>query len=154
VATRVEATDQRTFSGAIYGVVSVAAVVVAWESDGDPWDLPGLILGYILILWLTHSYAHVAGSGIGGSWRVALRHELPVGAVGFPALAVASIGALMRWDDEPMSDVALIACAVTLVAIQTAVLRSATLSRRRVLMTVIYDLACAALIVFLHIVID
>src|SRR3982751_6662682 len=92
---------------AIYGLVSVAVVIVAWESDQGRWDLTLLIVGYLAVLWLTHSYARVVSAGPGGSWRQALSSELPVAVGGIPVLVVAVLGALVELDDEAMSTVAL-----------------------------------------------
>src|SRR3954467_1697663 len=127
MAVAAEQVEQRwTSSTGIYGLVSIALVIVAWESDGgDRWDLPGLILGYIVRLLLTHTYAHYAARGVDGSWVRALWHELPVAAAGAPALVVAAIAALVDATDDMASGLALVACGLTLVAMQIAILRPA-----------------------------
>jgi hypothetical protein len=154
MATHVQARDKRAAqTGAIYGVVSIAAVIVAWEADGNDWHLIEVISGYLVVLWSTHAYARLISSGELASWRSALRHEFPVAAAGLPALAVAVVGQIVNWDLEHVSLIALMACGVTLVAIQIAILRPLGTGRTRVAITVICDLICAALIIYLHIVI-
>src|SRR6266540_1524350 len=95
-------------STAVYGLVSISLVIVAWESDGgDRWDLPYLILGYIVLLLLTHTYADFAASGVNSSWRRAFWHELPVTVGGVPALVVSFIAALANANDQTAAALAL-----------------------------------------------
>lgn len=148
---------QRRWASAtsIYGLVSICLVIVAWESDGgDRWDLPSLILSYIVLLLLTHTYADYAASGVEGSWREAFVHELPVGAGGVPVLIVSLVAALANATDDTASGLALAACGLTLLAMQIAILRPAGASRAQVVRTAIYDLLAGGLVVFLHIVIE
>ena len=142
-----------SYTSAIYGVVSIAAVIVAWEADGNEWHLIEVISGYLLALWLTHSYAALVSTGEFAPWRHVLRHEFPVAGAGLPALGVAILGQIFKWDIEEASDLALIACAVTLFAIQASLLRQLGASRRRLVLTVVCDMVCAAVIVSLHVVI-
>jgi hypothetical protein len=68
-------------------------------------------------------------------------------------LGVAILGQIFKWDIEETSDVALIACAVTLFAIQASLLRHLGAGRRRLGLTVVCDMVCAAVIVSLHVII-
>jgi hypothetical protein len=145
------ATQRLAVGSAIYGVVSVAVVIVAWEGDGDRWDLVQLLAGYLAALWLTHVYAVVVSEGMDSSWTEALRLELPVAAAGVPALAASLVGALVKWDVETTSDVALLACAATLLALQAAVLRGSRARMQHLVATVVINLLCGGMIVFLHI---
>jgi hypothetical protein len=87
VTIEAPATARRaSYTSAIYGVVSIAAVIVAWEADGNEWHLIEVISGYLLALWLTHSYAALVGSGEFAPWRHVLRHEFPV--AGRPTAAI------------------------------------------------------------------
>ena len=149
-----EATERRGSStGAVYGVVSIAAVIVAWEADGNEWHLIEVITGYLLALWLTHSYAALVSTGTYSSWRAVVAHEFPVAAAGLPALGMAVLGQIFSWNIEEASDLALIACAVTLFAIQASVVRRMGASRRRLVLTVACDMVIAAVIVALHIIV-
>jgi hypothetical protein len=148
-----ETTERAGYTSAIYGVVSIAAVVVAWEADGNEWHLIEVITGYLLALWLTHSYAAMVSTGQFRVWSNVLRHEFPVAAAGLPALGIAILGQIFDWDIEEASDLALIACAVTLFGIQANVVRHMGASRRRLILTVVCDMVLAAVIVSLHIVI-
>jgi hypothetical protein len=139
----------------IYGLVSICLVIVAWESDnGDRWDLPVLILSYILLLLLTHTYAEYAASGTEGSWTRALVSELPVAAGGIPALIVSFFAALADATDDVASGLALVACGLTLLAMQIAIIRPTGASRTQIVRTVVFDLVAGGLVVFLHIVIE
>jgi len=142
-----------SYTSAIYGVVSIAAVIVAWEADGNEWHLIEVISGYLLALWLTHSYAALVSTGQFTPWRRVLAHEFPVAGAGLPALGLAVLGQIFRWDIEETSDLALIACAVTLLAIQASLLRHLGAGRRRLVLTILCDMVCAGVIVSLHVII-
>jgi hypothetical protein len=139
---------------AIYGVVSIAIVIVAWESDGDDWELPGLIVGYILLIWLTHTYARYVSEGVQGSWWSALREEFPVAAAGLPALVVSTIGAVAHANEPTEYSISLATCAITLVLMQIVILRADNAPTRRVVATAIYDLAAGAIVILLHVLVD
>lgn len=141
------------YTSAIYGVISIAAVIVTWEADGNEWHLVEVIAGYSITLWMMHSYAALVASGHVRPWLHIVREEFPVAAAGIPALGVALLGQLLAWDIEETSDLALVACAATLVAIQTHVVRRNGANRRRVITTVGFDMTLAAVILVLHIVI-
>jgi hypothetical protein len=142
-------------STGIFGLVSICLVIVAWESDnGNRWDLPVLILSYIVLLLLTHTYAEYAASGVEGSWRRALASELPVAAGGVPALIVSFFAALANANDDMASGLALAACGLTLLAMQVVIIRPAGASRTQIVRTVVFDLVAGGMVVFLHIVIE
>jgi len=151
-----ETTERRwaTATG-IYGLVSICLVIVAWESDGGKrWDLPALIISYIVLLLLTHTYAHYAAAGTEGSWRTAFIHELPVGASGVPALIVSVCAAVADVNDDLASGLALAACGITLLAMQVVILRPAHASRSQLARTVVFDLVAGGIVILLHIVIE
>ena len=139
---------------AIYGVVSIAIVIVAWESDGDDWELPGLIVGYMLLIWLTHTYARFVSEGLKGSWWKALRDELPVAAAGLPALAVSAIGAVAHANEPTEYGISLATCAITLVLMQTVILSADNATPRRIVVTAVYDLIAGAIVILLHVLVD
>jgi len=150
-----EERTRRRWANGVYGVVSICLVIVAWESDGGSrWDLPELILGYIVLLLLTHTYAEYAASGIKGSWLRAFLSEFPVGVGGVPALVVSFFAALANVNDDTASGLALAACGLTLLAMQIAIIRPAGASRGQIVRTVVFDLVAGGLVVFLHIVIE
>ena len=70
-----------------------------------------------------------------------------------PALAVALLGQFLHWDQNETADLALVACAVTLVGIQAAIVRHLGFSRSRLLLTLVVDAIWAAVIITLHILI-
>ena len=139
---------------AIYGVVSIAIVTIAWESDGDDWDLPGLILAYIVLIWLTHTYAKFVAEGVGHSWWRAARDEFPVAAAGLPALVASAIGAMGHASEATEYSITLATCAITLLVMQTVILRVEGASSGRVVLTAIYDLLAGAVVIVLHNLID
>ena len=141
------------YATAVYGALSIALVVVEWEGDGNEWHLVEVIAGYVATMWLTHTYANLVSRAELGTWWEAARDEFSVAAAGLPALGVALLGKFLGWNQESVADLALIACAVTLVAIQTAVVRRYGSDRRRVLLTVVVDIILAAVIVTLHVII-
>lgn len=147
-----EASERRlAYATAVYGALSIALVVVEWEGDGNEWHLVEVIGGYIVTMWLTHTYASLVSRADIGSWIAAAREEFSVAAAGLPALGIAVIGELLRWNQNDVADLALLACATTLVAIQVAVVRRYGLDRRRVILTVVVDMIWAAVIVTLHV---
>ncbi len=139
------------FATAIYGALSIALVVVDWEGDGNEWHLVEVIAGYVITMWATHTYAALVTTGELRRWSDVARHEFPVAAAGLPALAIAVIGQALSWKQEETADLALIACAVTLVAIQVKLVRQLGRGRNRVISTVAVDMLLAAIIVTLHI---
>jgi hypothetical protein len=138
------------FTAAIYGVVSIGAVIVTWEADGNDWHLVEIIVGYMLAMWLTHSYAAIVAEGELRSWPHVVRSEFPVAAAGLPALVVAIVGTLLDWGENATAGVALAVCAVTLLTIQANIVRRNGTSRRGIVLTVGVDMAIFALILFLH----
>jgi hypothetical protein len=141
------------YATAVYGALSIALVVVEWEGDGNEWHLVEVIAGYVATMWLTHTYASLVSRGDYKSVFEAAREEFSVAAAGLPALGVALLGKFLGWTQESVADLALVACAVTLIAIQTAIVRQYGSTRRRLLLTIIVDMILAAVIITLHIVI-
>jgi len=141
------------YATAVYGALTIALVVVEWEGDGNEWHLVEVIAGYVATMWLTHSYASLVSRGEFRSWFEVARDEFSVAAAGLPALGIALLGQLLAWDQTETAVLALIACAVTLVGIQVAIVRSLGFSRRRVMSTIVVDMLWAAVIITLAIVI-
>jgi hypothetical protein len=141
------------YATAVYGALSIALVVVEWEGDGNEWHLVEVIAGYVATMWLTHTYASLVSRGDYKSLFEAAREEFSVAAAGLPALGVALLGKFLGWTQESVADLALVACAVTLIAIQTAIVRQYGSTRRRLLLTIVVDMILAAVIITLHIVI-
>jgi hypothetical protein len=149
---QVESTQRRLVYGtAVYGALTVALVVVDWEGDGTEWHLVEVIAGYVLTMWLTHTYASLVSRGDYRSWVEAAREEFSVAAAGLPALGVALLGQLLAWNQNETADLTLIACAATLLAIQAAIVRQLGFSRRRLFLTIIVDMIWAAIIITLHV---
>jgi hypothetical protein len=141
------------YATAVYGALSIALVVVEWESDGNEWHLVEVIAGYVATLWLTHTYASLVSRADFGSWFEAAREEFSVAAAGLPALGVALLGQLLGLNQETVADLALLACAVTLIGVQMTIVRQYGANRRRVVLTVVVDMILAAVVITLHIVI-
>ena len=149
-----EASERRlVFATALYGALTIALVVVDWEGDGNEWHLVEVIAGYVATMWLTHTYASLVSRGEFRSWLEVAREEFAVAAAGLPALGVALLGQVLAWDQNETAGLALIACAVTLVAIQLAIVSRLGISQRRVVSTIVVDTIWAAIIITLHIVI-
>jgi hypothetical protein len=141
------------YATAVYGALSIALVVVEWQGDGNEWHLVEVIAGYVATLWLTHTYASLVSLADFGSWFEVVREEFSVAAAGLPALAVALVGQFLGWNQETVADLALLACAATLVGIQVAIVRQYGVNRRRLALTIVVDMILAAVIITLHIVI-
>jgi heme/copper-type cytochrome/quinol oxidase subunit 4 len=154
VSVQAEATERRlVFATAVYGALTIALVVVDWEGDGNEWHLVEVLVGYALTMWLTHIYAALVSRGDFSSWFEVAREEFAVAAAGLPAIAVALVGQLLHWDQNETADLALLACAVTLVGIQVAIVRHLGFSRSRLWLTLVVDALWAAVIITLHILI-
>jgi hypothetical protein len=138
------------FTAAIYGVVSIAAVIVTWEADGNDWHLCEIIVGYMVAMWLTHSYAAIVADDGLHSWPRIVRAEFPVAAAALPALVVAALGTTLGWGEEKTAGFALATCAVTLLGIQTNIVRRDHTSRRGIILTIVADMAIFGLILYLH----
>jgi len=102
-------------------------------------------------MWLTHTYASLVSTGEFRSWFDVAREEFSVAAAGLPALGVALLGQLLHWDQNETANLALVACAVTLVAIQVAIVHQLGFSRRRLMLTIVVDMIWAAVILTLHV---
>jgi hypothetical protein len=154
VSVRTEAPERRlVFATAVYGALTIALVVVDWEGDGVEWHLVEVLAGYIATMWLTHTYAALVSRGEFGALFEVAREEFSVAAAGLPALAIALVGEFLHWDQNETAILALLACAVTLVAIQVVIVRQLGLSRERVLLTIVVDMIWAAIILTLHVLI-
>jgi len=154
VNVRTEAPERRlVFATAVYGALTIALVVVDWEGDGNEWHLVEVITGYVLTMWLTHTYAGLVSRGEFRPWFEVAREEFSVAAAGLPALAIAVVGELLGWGQNETANLALIACAVTLIAIQFVIEQQLGFTRRRVVLTIVVDMIWAAIILTLHIVI-
>jgi len=134
---------------AVYGTVSMAVVVVAWEPGGEAWELAVLALGYAIAIWLAHSFANVVSGGAEASWRVALAHEQPVMVSAVPVAIVALLGQLFDWTPETVELLALVGLVLLLVAIQFVLLRTAPAHERRLGGTLVLDIVAFVLIVLL-----
>ena len=149
-----ETTERRlVFATAVYGALTIALVVVDWEGDGNEWHLVEVLAGYAITMWLTHTYAGLVSRGEFRSWFEVAREEFSVAAAGLPALAVALLGQFLHWDQNETANLALLACAVTLVGIQVAIVRHLGFSRSRLWLTLVVDALWAAVILTLHILI-
>jgi hypothetical protein len=104
-------------------------------------------------MWLTHTYAALVSTGEFRSWFEVAREEFSVAAAGLPALGVAFLGQVLAWNQNEAADLALIACAVTLVGIQFVIVHHLGFTRRRLMLTLVVDMIWAAVIITLHIVI-
>jgi len=141
------------FATAVYGALTIALVVVDWEGDGNEWHLVEVIAGYVATMWLTHTYAALVSIGEFSRWFDVAKEEFSVAAAGVPALAVALLGQFLHWNQNETANLALLACAVTLVGIQVAIVGRLGFSRGRLLLTLVVDAIWAAIILFLHVVI-
>jgi hypothetical protein len=136
---------------ALYGALTIALVVVDWEGDGNEWHLVEVIAGYAATMWLTHTYASLVSTGEFRHWFQAAREEFSVAAAALPALGVALLGQLLHWDQNETANLALLACAWTLVAIQVLIVRQLGYSHSRLLLTIVVDMIWAVIILTLHV---
>ncbi|MBV9411285.1 MAG: hypothetical protein JO148_06800 [Acidimicrobiia bacterium] len=154
MGVEVEAVERRLiYATAVYGALTIALVVVDWEGDGTEWHLVEVLAGYVATMWLTHTYAALVATGEFTSWLAVARDEFSVAAAGLPALGIALLGQFLHWDQNETAILALIACAVTLVAIQAVIVHHLGFTRRRLMLTIIVDMIWAAIILTLHVLI-
>jgi hypothetical protein len=137
------------FAVAVYGIISIAVVVVAWEPGGEPWELALLAAGYAVAIWLAHSFANVVSGGPETTWRTALVEEEPVMVGAVPVVAIALLGQLFGWKAALVEFLDLIALVALLIAVEVFLVRTAAPGRRRVGGTVILDVIFFLLIVVL-----
>lgn len=154
VSVRAETPERRLiYATAVYGALTIALVVVDWEGDGNEWHLVEVIAGYVITMWLTHTYAALVSRGEFSAWFDIAREEFSVAAAGLPALAIALIGQFLHWDQNETAILALLACAVTLVAIQAMIVHHLGYTRARLMLTIVVDMIWAAVILTLHVLI-
>ena len=137
------------FAVAVYGTISLAVVVVAWEPEGEPWDLVFLTIGYSLAIWLAHAFAAVVSGGPEATWRAALAHEKAVMLGAVPVVAIGVIGALLDWSPEAVETLALGALAALLAVLQIVLFKAMPSDNRRIGSTVLLDLVAFVVIVLL-----
>ena len=133
----------------MYGIISMAVVDVAWDNDGEPWELAALAVGYAVAIWLAHSFANVVAGGRDATWRAALVHEQPVMLAAVPVVAAGVLGQIFGWSSAAVELAGLIGLGVLLIAIQLVLLRTAPPNERRLGGTLVLDLVSAMLIVAL-----
>ena len=127
----------------------MAVVDVAWDGEGEPWELAALAIGYGVAIWFAHSFSNVVAGGRDATWRAALVQEEPVMLGAVPLIVAALLGQVFG-SSAPAAELAgLIGLAVVLIAIQLVLLRTAPPHERRVGGTLVLDLVGALLIVLL-----
>ena len=123
----VEKWDTRQIAGAVYGTISAAVIAAGWKGD-TAVDLVFLLLGYVLVLWLAHSYADFVAHGGRKDGFADLRHtmvhEWPVAQSGLTVTAAAAATAALSADATTTQDDALVTCLVNLVVWQLIAYRS------------------------------
>jgi hypothetical protein len=118
------AAEAAQLSGAIYGTVLAAAVLVA----STEWDDPGAldtgvyVLGTMVAFWLAHAWAHmlarqaVGAVGAERGWTHALRHDWPLVQSCLPPLVAIAVASLLGASGETAIDVAIWVCIAVLAA--------------------------------------
>jgi hypothetical protein len=149
VIRRLNESSRSGFAVAVYGTISLAVVVVAWDAEGQVWDLVFVVIGYTLAIWLAHAFATVVSGGHGATWRAALSHEKPVTLAAVPVVLLTVIGGLFGWSLDLVEGLALISLAVLLAVLQIVLLKSMPSDNRRVGSTVFLDMVAFFLIVLL-----
>ena len=137
------------FAVAVYGTISLAVVVVAWDAEDDVWDLVLVVIGYSLAIWLAHAFAAVVSGGPEATWREALVREKAVMVGAVPVVVVAVIGGLLGASTDLVELLALVSLAVLLAVLQIVLLKSMPSDNRRVGGTVFVDLVAFFVIVLL-----
>ena len=111
-------------TGAIYATIVVAGVLAASEWDPDPHaaDTGLYALGTVLVLWVTHAWAHTLGHRYmhdghpGGRLGYSLAHDWPLVQAALPALAALALARLAGTSDETAINLAFWVCVATLTA--------------------------------------
>lgn len=136
------AVTSRITAEGIYGSLAVAVVCLAWEGDALG-DLALEIVIYSVALWLFHIYARVVHGGWMrrnlrevGYWA---RKEWPHLEAAVPALAVVLLGLLAGRDPLVVSDLAMAATLLNLLAWQVALLVPERPGLRALLGTLVLD---------------
>jgi len=100
--TRVVFGIETGIASVVYGtVVVMATLTAAYASEKDPWRLAGIVVSAVVVLWVTHVYAHGLSETI--AYRSQLRerrlasiavHELGIVLAAVAPCAVLVLGAL------------------------------------------------------------
>jgi hypothetical protein len=141
--------SRNQFAVAVYGTISLAVVVVAWEPEGEVWDLVFLVMGYSLAIWLAHAFAVVVSEGPEATWRAALARQKAVMLGAVPVVVIGVIGALLSWSPDVVETLALGALAALLAVLQIVLLKAMPSDNRRIGSTVLLDLVAFVVIVLL-----
>ena len=159
VDATVEEAERPNYSGAIYGSMLAASVVVGASAGGEydigPLRLAVLLIATGLVFWFAHAYARLVGDRIHHAelnWqemgRVA-RHEWPLLQTAFPPAAAAILVGLLGASNAVAAWAALVVAVAAQVGWATIATVRAGASGPLVLVTALVNLVLGMLIVIL-----
>jgi hypothetical protein len=147
------------YSGAIYGSLLAASVVVGTAASGDydvrPWRLAGLLIATGLVFWVAHAYARLVGDRI---HHAALnrreivsvgRREWPLLQTAFPPAAAALLTGLLGASNETAAWAALIVALAAQVGWATLASIRSGANGRLIFVTILVNIGLGLIIVFL-----
>ncbi|WP_127503904.1 hypothetical protein [Actinoplanes solisilvae] len=149
------------YSGAVYGSLLAASVVVGAASGGHgelefrPIKLAALLVVTGSVFWLTHAYAALAGERLRHrapdprEIRHVLRHEWPLLQAALPPAVAAVVLGLLGASDTAAAWAALIVAIVAQVGWATVTTVRAGATTRLVALTVLVNLVLGLIIVLL-----
>ena len=146
------------YSGAIYGSLLAASVVVGTAASGDyirPWRLAALLVATGLVFWVAHAYARLVGDRI---HHAALnrreivsvgRREWPLLQTAFPPAAAALLTGLLGGSNGTAAWAALIVAIAAQVGWATLASVRSGANRPLILVTILVNMGLGLIIVFL-----
>jgi hypothetical protein len=146
------------YSGAIYGSLLAASVVVGTSASGDyirPWRLAALLVATGLVFWVAHAYARLVGDRI---HHAALnrreivsvgRREWPLLQTAFPPAAAALLTGLLGGSNGTAAWAALIVAIAAQVGWATLASVRSGANRPLILVTILVNMGLGLIIVFL-----
>jgi hypothetical protein len=157
VDATVDEAGRPNYSGAIYGSMLAASVVVGVGAGGSlqPLRLAFMLVATGLVFWIAHAYARLVGDRIHHAelnWRElgsVSRHEWPLLQAAFPPAAAAALVGLLGGGNSAAAWTALTVAVASQVGWATVATVRAGASGPLVLVTVVVNLLLGLLIVFL-----
>jgi hypothetical protein len=109
-------------SGAIYGTILVAAILVASTQDDEPAaiDTSAYVVGTAVVFWLAHAWAHklarqaVGAQGAEREFAHALREDWPLGLSCVPPVVAIAVASLLGASDLTAINAAIWLCVALL----------------------------------------
>jgi hypothetical protein len=134
----------------------MAAVAAASAGDREGWQLPVVVVGTVVVVWLGHVYAHGLSESIARGRRIDLtelagigRRELPIPLAAVAPAAVLLAGAAGAIREQTAIWIALAVCLAALAVQGARYARIETLGRLATVAVILANVALGLLVVLL-----